>query len=104
MLSERKDEICSIIDNNGFAGIISSEDFDDFSNDKLADNWSNIEENENINHSEIDQVVNDFDKLKIIGDMSSDVSDDDNNDYTEKPKLGNHEIFQKIVDVGGFLG
>ena len=29
MLSEREDEICSITDDNGFAGIGSSEDFDD---------------------------------------------------------------------------
>ena len=35
--------------------------------------------------------------------MSSGVSDDENNDYTEKPKLSKHEIFQKIADVGGFL-
>ena len=72
MLSERQDEICIITDNNGFAGIGSSEYFDDFSNDNLADmtnNWSNIEENKNIIHSEIDEFVNDFDKIKIIGNM-----------------------------------
>ena len=66
----------------------------------MANNWSNIEENENIIHSEIDDVFNDFDKLNITGDMSSDVSDEDNNDYTEKPNLSKHQIFQKIADVG----
>ena len=66
----------------------------------IANNWSNIEENENIIHSEIDDVFNGFDKLNIIGDMSSDVSDEDNNDYTEKPNLSKHHIFQKIADVG----
>ena len=48
MWSERKDESFSIIDNKSFAGIGSSEDFDDLSNDNLVDmanNWSNIEEN-----------------------------------------------------------
>ena len=35
--------------------------------------------------------------------MSSDVSDDDNNGYTGKPKLSKHEIFQKIADMGEFL-
>ena len=57
MLSQRKDEICSITDDNGFSGIGSSEYFGGFYNDNLADmtnNWSNIEENENIIHSEID--------------------------------------------------
>ena len=67
----------------------------------MANNWSNIEENKNIIHSEIDEVVNYFDKVKIIGDMSSDVSNDDNNDYTEKTKLSKREIFQKIADMGG---
>ena len=32
--------------------------------------------------------------------MSSDVSDDDNNDYTKTKKLSKHNIFQKIADVG----
>ena len=76
------------------------------SHENLADtanNWSNIEENENIIHSDIDEVVNDFYKVKITGDMSSNVSDVDNNDYTEKPKISKHEIFQKIEDVGGLL-
>ena len=66
----------------------------------MANNWSNIEENESIIHSKIDEVVNDFDKLNIIGDMSSDVSDDENNNYIEKPELRNHEIFWKITEVG----
>ena len=66
----------------------------------MANNWSNIEENENTINSEIDEVVNYFDKVNKIGNISSDVSDDDNNDYTEKPKLSKHEIFQKIADVG----
>ena len=35
--------------------------------------------------------------------MSSDVSNDDNNDYTEKTKLSKREIFQKIADMGGLL-
>ena len=35
--------------------------------------------------------------------MSSGVSDDENNDYIEKPKLSKHEIFQKIADVEGLL-
>ena len=48
----------------------------------MANNWSNIEENENIIHSEIDEVVNYFDKVKIIGNMSYDISDDKNNAYT----------------------
>ena len=47
----------------------------------MANNWSNIEENENIIHSEIYEVINVFDQVKVIGDMSSDVSDDNNNDY-----------------------
>ena len=50
----------------------------------MANNWSNIEENKNIIHSEIDEVVNDFDEVKITGNMSSDVSNDYNNDYAEK--------------------
>ena len=32
----------------------------------MAKKWSNIEENENIIHSEIDEVVNDFYKVKMI--------------------------------------
>ena len=48
----------------------------------MANNWSNIEENENIIHSEIDEVVNYFVTVKIISDMSSDISNYDNNDYT----------------------
>ena len=74
-------------------------------NDNLAyteNNWSNIEENENIIHSDIDEVVNEFYKVKIIGNMSY-VSDYENNIYIKKPKLSTHDIFQNIADVGGFL-
>ena len=35
--------------------------------------------------------------------MSSDVSDDDKNEYTEEPKLSKRDIFKKIADMGGFL-
>ena len=47
MLSERKDEICSITDDNSFAGIGSSEYFYYLSNGNLADmakNWSILRE------------------------------------------------------------
>ena len=82
MLSERKYETFNTTDDNGFEGISSSEDFDDLSNDNLAymaKKWSNIQQNENIIHSEIDEVVNDFDMVKIIGNVLSDIHDDDNN-------------------------
>ena len=69
----------------------------------MANNWSNIEENEDIINSDIYVVVSDFDKVHIIGNTPSDVSDNYNNDYTEKPKLSKNWIFQKIADLGGFL-
>ena len=103
MFSERKYEIFSIIDDNSFAGIESSEDFDDLSIYNLAymaNNCSNIEENEHIIHSEIDEFVNDFDKVKIIGDISSDFSDDDNNDYTENQNSASMRYFRRLHTWG----
>ena len=49
-----------------------------------------------IYHSEIDEAVNDFDKVKIIGDMSSDVSDDDNNDYKENQNSASMRYFRRL--------
>ena len=68
----------------------------------MANNWSNIEGNKNIIHSEIDEVVNDFDEVQIIGNMSSDVSNDYNNYYTEKQDSARMRYFRRLQTWGDY--
>ena len=47
----------------------------------MANNWSNIEGNEYIFHLEIDEVINNSDHIQITNNVSSDISDGDNQEY-----------------------
>ena len=69
MLRERKYEMISIADENSFASIGLPIYFENFSDGNLAymeNNWSNIEDNEYIVHTEIDEVINNFDNIQMI--------------------------------------
>ena len=86
ILRKSKYEISSIVDDNSFASIVLPVYFKSFYDGNLefmANNWSSIKDNECIVHQEIDEVINKFDNIQIINNVSYDISNDENQDRTD---------------------